>query len=72
MQAVSPAILTTDQSEDSIKSVPMAQSTHSLLPGHMGPDVEVPTLRGADTHILQFSTMSKVFLKTTSKQEKYL
>ena len=41
----------------------MAQALHSLLPGHMGPDVEVPTLRGADTHILQFSTMSKVLLK---------
>ena len=41
----------------------MAQALHSLLPGHMGPDVEVPTLRGADTHILQFSTMSKALLK---------
>ena len=41
----------------------MAQALHSLLPGHMGPDVEVPTLRGADTHILQDSTMSKVLLK---------
>ena len=41
----------------------MAQALHSLLPGHMGPDVEVPTLRGADTHILQFSTMSKAILK---------
>ena len=44
----------------------MAQALHSLLPGHMGPDVEVPTLRGADTHILQFSTMSKAFLKNSN------
>ena len=42
----------------------MAQALHSLLPGHMGPDVEVPTLRGADTNILLFPTMSKAFLKT--------
>ena len=42
----------------------MAQALHSLLPGHMGPDVEVPTLRGADTHILQFSTMSKAIIQT--------
>ena len=41
----------------------MAQALHSLQPGHMGPDVEVPTLRGADTHILQFSAMSKAFIK---------
>ena len=39
----------TDQSEASVESVPMAQAQHSLLPGHMGPDVQVPTLRGEDT-----------------------
>ena len=42
----------------------MAQALHSLLPGHMGPDVQVPTLRGADTDITKFSTMSKASLKT--------
>lgn len=44
----------------------MAQALHSLLPGHMGPDVEVPTLRGADTDILLLSTMSKALLQTLS------
>ena len=43
----------------------MAQALHSLLPGHMGPDVEVPTLRGGDTDILQLNTMSKAFFKTS-------
>ena len=50
----------------------MAQALHSLLPGHMGPDVEVPTLRGADNNILLFSTMSKAQTLNSIKVRKVL
>ena len=71
MQAVSPAILTTDQSEGSIKSVPMAQSTHSLLPGHMGPDVEIPTLRGGGIYILQTQEWTSLMQDNTFLKSEY-